>query len=267
MPQYTIMEYSPLLDSSCMTPEHWVQIASDVEANYLLFDGFVIIMGTDTMAYASSALSFMLENLAKPVIFTGSQIPIAEVYSDARRNLIVSAIFAASSSFNEVCIFFGENLLRANRSIKLDSLGLHAFSSPNMPALATLGVHLEEARELMLPVPRVPLKGRILVFSSVRLTIHTHQMYKFAVHKRIDAKVLVLRLTPNFDYSILNIIVREAMNLKGIVLEMYGTGSGLVTPVFLDSIREARRRGIVVVAVTQCLHGGVSLDTVRLSVP
>lgn len=159
MPQYTIMEYSPLLDSSCMLPEHWVQIASDVEANYLLYDGFVIIMGTDTMAYASSALSFMLENLAKPVIFTGSQIPIAEVYSDARRNLIVSAIFAASSSFNEVCIFFGENLLRANRSIKLDSLGLHAFSSPNMPALATLGVHLEEARELMLPVPRIPLKG------------------------------------------------------------------------------------------------------------
>jgi L-asparaginase len=164
MPQFTIIEYDKLLDSSCMTPEHWVQIATDIEANYLLYDGFVIIMGTDTMAYAASAISFLLENLAKPVIFTGSQIPIAEVYSDARRNLIVSCIFAASSSFNEVCIFFGEFLIRGNRSIKLNSMGLHAFTSPNYPPLATLGVHLEEHRELMLPIPRVPLRGFYFLF-------------------------------------------------------------------------------------------------------
>ena len=119
------------------------------------------------MAYAASAMSFLLENLAKPVIFTGSQIPIAEVYSDARRNLIVSCIFAASSSFNEVCIFFGEYLLRGNRSIKLNSMGLHAFSSPNYPPLATLGVQLEEYRELMLPIPRAPLKGKIYYFSNL----------------------------------------------------------------------------------------------------
>ena len=116
-------------------------------------------MGTDTMAYAASALSFMLEHLAKPVIFTGAQIPIAEVYSDARRNLIVSVIFAANSSFQEVCICFGDHLLRGCRSIKSDSTGLSAFTSPNFPPLATLGVSLDENTDLMLPIARNMLRG------------------------------------------------------------------------------------------------------------
>lgn len=120
---------------------------------------FVIIMGTDTMAYAASALSFMLENLAKPVILTGAQIPIAEVYSDARRNLIVSVIFAGNSSFHEVCICFGDHLLRGCRSIKSNSNGLHAFTSPNSPPLATLGVALDENTDLMLPIARQMLRG------------------------------------------------------------------------------------------------------------
>ena len=118
MPLYDIKEYDPLIDSSMMGPNDWVKIATDIEENYLVYDGFVIIMGTDTMAYASSALSFMLENLGKTVVFTGSQIPFCEVYNDARRNLIVSVIFAVTSEFPEVCICFNDKLLRANRSIK-----------------------------------------------------------------------------------------------------------------------------------------------------
>jgi L-asparaginase len=115
MPAYTIKEYQPLMDSSCMGPTEWQKIATDIEENYLEYDGFVVIMGTDTMAYASSALSFMLENLGKTVVFTGSQIPFCEVYNDARRNLIVSVIFAVSSEFPEVCLCFNDKLLRANR--------------------------------------------------------------------------------------------------------------------------------------------------------
>jgi L-asparaginase len=122
MPDFTIKEYVPLLDSSMMGPCDWVKIATDIEENYLKYDGFVVIMGTDTMAYASSAVSFMLENLGKPVIFTGSQIPFCEVYNDARRNLIVSIIFAMCSEFPEVCILFNDKLLRANRSVKVNSV-------------------------------------------------------------------------------------------------------------------------------------------------
>ena len=159
MPQYTIIEYSPLIDSSCMVPKDWVKMATDIETNYLLYDGFVVIMGTDTMAYTASALSFMLENLAKPVILTGAQIPIAEVYSDARRNLIVSVIFAGNTSFHEVCICFGDHLLRGCRAIKSNSNALHAFTSPNSPPLATLGVALDENTDLMLPIARQILRG------------------------------------------------------------------------------------------------------------
>jgi len=122
-----------------MGPIDWVKIASDIEAGYFNYDGFVIIMGTDTMAYASSALSFMLENLGKTIVFTGSQIPFCEVYNDARRNLIVSVIFAASSfEFPEVCLCFNDRLLRANRAVKVDSKGLSAFDSPNYPPLVKL---------------------------------------------------------------------------------------------------------------------------------
>lgn len=169
MPQYTIMEYNPLIDSSQMVPKDWVKIVTDIETNYLMYDGFVVIMGTDTMAYAASAVAFMLEHLAKPVIFTGAQIPIAEVYSDARRNLIVSVIFAGNCSFQEVCICFGDHLLRGTRTIKINTNGLHAFSSPNFPPLATLGVHLEEHTDLMLPIARSMLKGDISTLSPTYL--------------------------------------------------------------------------------------------------
>jgi L-asparaginase len=241
MPIYDIKEYDPLMDSSCMGPNEWQKIATDIEENYLEYDGFVVIMGTDTMAYASSALSFMLENLGKTVVFTGSQIPFCEVYNDARRNLIVSVIFAVSSEFPEVCICFNDKLLRANRSVKVNSTGLNAFDSPNFPPLATLGAFINESRELALPQPRGP----------------------FRVHKKLEAKVIVIKLVPGFDDDCIMALVEHAKDLKALVLELYGTGNGPSKKGggLMEAIRIARDKGILVVAVSQCLQGGVSLDT------
>lgn len=240
MPGYTIKEYDPLIDSSMMGPSHWVTIATDIEENYLEYDGFVVIMGTDTMAYASSAMSFMLENLGKTVVFTGSQIPFCEVYNDARRNLIVSIIFAANSDFPEVCIIFNDKVLRANRSVKVDSSSLDAFDSPNFPPLATLGTAIQENSELSLRQPRGPLR----------------------VHKQLDANILVIKLVPGFNDESIHALVNHSKNLHGIVLELYGTGNGPSKKVgLLQAISNARAKGIVVVAVSQCLRGGVSLST------
>lgn len=240
IPQYEIKEYDPLIDSSAMGPGHWVMIAKDIEENYLLFDGFVVIMGTDTMAYASSALSFMLENLGKTVVFTGSQIPFAEVYNDARRNLIVSIIFASHSDFPEVCICFNDKVLRANRTVKVNSSSLDAFNSPNFPPLATLGTSINENRELSLAQPRGALR----------------------VHKSLDANVIVVKLVPGFSDECIQALVQHSKSLHAIVLELYGTGNGPSKKTgLLDAIRAAREKGIVVVAVSQCLQGGVSLET------
>ena len=244
MPDYIIVEYEPLLDSSCMGPSDWSSIAKDIHRHYLDFDGFVVIMGTDTMAYTASALSFMLENLGKPVIFTGSQIPFCEVYNDARRNLVVSIIFA-TSDIPEVCINFHDKLLRANRSVKVNSVGLNAYDSPNFPPLATLGAFINERRELFLPQPRGPFK------------IHTH----------LEAKVVVLKLVPGFDDECVHALVEHSQQLRALVLELYGTGNGPVSSGkggLMDAIVRARSKGIVVVAVSQCVQGGVSLDTYSL---
>ena len=245
MPHYTIKEYSPLLDSSCMGPADWSTIALDISSNYHEYHGFVVIMGTDTMAYAASALSFMLENLGKTVVFTGSQIPFAEVYNDARRNLIVSIIFAISDRFPEVCICFNDKLLRANRTVKVNSVGLNAFDSPNFPPLATLGAFIKERRELALPQPRGP----------------------FRMHAHLDSKVVVLKLVPGFDDDCIHALVGHSNQLRAIVLEMYGTGNGPVSinkGSLIDAITLATAKKIVVVAVSQCLQGGVSLDTYSL---
>jgi L-asparaginase len=240
MPSYTIKEYEPLIDSSMMGPVHWVAIASDIEENYLEYDGFVVIMGTDTMAYASSAMSFMLENLGKTVVFTGSQIPFCEVYNDARRNLIVSIIFAANSDIPEVCIVFNDKVLRANRSVKVNSSSLDAFDSPNFPPLATLGTAIQENSDLSLRQPRGALR----------------------VHKQLDANVLVIKLVPGFNDESIHALVNHSKNLHAIVLELYGTGNGPSKKVgLLEAIRNARSKGIVVVALSQCLRGGVILST------
>ena len=241
MPEFTIKEYDPLMDSSCMGPTDWSNIANDIASNYLNYDGFVVIMGTDTMAYAASALSFMLENLGKTVVFTGSQIPFCEVYNDARRNLMVSIIFAMTDDFPEVCVCLNDKLMRANRTVKMNSVGINAFDSPNFPPLATLGAFINERKELAMPQPRGP----------------------FRVHSHLDAKVIVLKLVPGFDDECIHALVEHSKQLKAIVLEMYGTGNGPVNHgkgSLVDAIEKANAKNIVVVAVSQCIQGGVSLD-------
>ena len=214
MPRFEIKEYETLIDSSCMGPEHWISIASDIELNYLHYDGFVIIMGTDTMAYAASALSFMLENLGKTVVFTGSQIPFCDVYTDARRNLLVSMIMAANSDIPEVCLCFNDKVLRGNRTIKIDSNGLDAFVSPNFAPLATLGSDIHMNREFFLLPPR----------------------NSFHVHKTLESNVVVLKLVPGFDDESIEALVKHSNSLKAIVLELYGTGDDVINIIVIHMI-------------------------------
>ena len=186
MPAYEVVEYAPLLDSGDFVPGDWKRIATDIADAHERYDGFVVIMGTDTMAYTSSALSFMLEGLRKPVVLTGSMVPFAEAYSDARRNLVMAMIFAASGGqVPEVCIFFGEKLLRGNRATKVDALSLGAYGSPNFPPLATVGVALNSRYDLALR--RGPGEAATCrAFTDM------------------ETKILVFRMIPGFDDAALH---------------------------------------------------------------
>jgi len=239
MPYFDIIEFDPILDSASMGPDEWVKIADVVEKEYYNYDGFVVAMGTDTMAYTASALSFMFQDLSKPVILTGSQIPFCEVYNDARRNLIVSMMFAAKKELHEVCIFFNDRLLRGNRATKLNSFGLDAFDSPNFPPLATVGVNIAERKDLLLSPPRTC----------------------FQVHKNIDSHIIVIKLVPGFDDEALVEMINHCKNLRAIVLEMYGAGNmKSKKESFIEFIRLAREKRVLVVAATQCVKGSAVLD-------
>jgi L-asparaginase len=242
MPDITLFEYTPFYDSSDLGPADWARMASDIRDNYLHFDGFVILTGTDTMAYCATALSFMLENLSKPVVFTGSQIPLCEPYNDARRNLIMSLIFASrENSINEVTIFFHDRLLRACRATKVNTHRLLAFDSPNQDPLAKIGITIDENEHLILP----PAKGAL------------------RVHTQMDTRLLTLRLVPGFDDAMIaEMIERNAERnlLKALVLQLYGTGNlPSVKQSFIQLLADARDRGIMVVASTQCFTGSVMM--------
>ena len=240
MPELDLLEYDPLIDSSNVAPEDWSRLATQIRDNYYDYDGFVIIHGTDTMAYTASALSFMLEGLGKAVVLTGSMIPLAEVYNDARRNLLISFIFAAQLELCEVAIFFNDRLLRGNRAIKMDSNSLAAFDSPNFPPLATVGAAIAADRARWRPPP------------TSRLRVHTE----------LDARVVCLRLAPGFDDSAIASMIEHAHSLKGLVLSLYGTGNGPSHKgPFIETISKAIARGVCVVAASQCVRGIVQLDT------
>lgn len=197
MPDVFVHEYKPLLDSSDMGPSDWAVLANDIQSNYLYFDGFVIVYGTDTMAYAASALSFMLENLGKPVVFTGSQIPLCEPYNDARRNFIMALIFASRQpAIPEVSIFFHDRLLRAVRSTKVNTHLLMAFDSPNMEPLAKIGINIEENEHLLLPPARGALR----------------------VHTKMDTRTLTLRLVPGM--ANIFFITLRCIRLKSITFHL-----------------------------------------------
>lgn len=237
MPNYTIREYNPLLDSSNMTLDDWNRIAADIAAEYDHFDGFVIFHGTDTMAYTASALSFMLENLSKPVIITGSQIPLSEVRNDAMDNVITSLWLCAHQPVNEVFIYFNEQLLRGNRSQKISSQRFNAFDSPNFPHLATIGIQIELHKELLLAAPDKP----------------------FRLQKLSPQFIANFRLFPGFASNVLGYILEQP--LRGLILETYGAGNAQNNdPVFLELLKNATDRGIIIVNCSQCQQGRVEMD-------
>ena len=198
MPCCALHEMLPLLDSSDMCPDDWARIARVIESEYWGYDGFVIVMGTDTMAYAASALSFMLECLGKPVIFTGSMLPLGDLVNDAHRNLIVSVVIAGMLEVPEVCVFMDARLLRGNRTVKTSTEGLDSFDSPNCPPLATLETGIRLRSSLVLPPP----KGR------------------FTVHTAMEKNIAVWRMIPGFSDEYIEITIEHSKHLRAIVLEL-----------------------------------------------
>lgn len=230
------------LDSSAMTPDDWKDIVKVIEDNYDRYDGFVVLHGTDTMAYTASALSFMLENLRKPVVITGSQLPIGEVRTDGEENLITALQVAAAKDASgapmvqEVAILFEDYLWRGNRSTKHSSDNFNAFKSSNYPRLAKVGLGISYRKEVMWRCQNdEPLK----------------------VHYNLDTNVTYMHLFPGIRES----VVRHLLNtpgLKGVVLKTFGAGNGPTAAWFLDAIRDAVARGIVIVNVSQCDNGSVN---------
>ena len=238
IPEYTIHEYDPLLDSSNMTPNDWFKIAQDIAEHYDEFDGFIVLHGTDTMAYTASALPFMLQELRKPVIITGSQIPLCEVRNDARENLITAMIIAADFPIPEVCLCFGNKLLRGCRSVKVNADGFDAFASPNFPPLGEIGIDIEIDRASLLPPPEAKKLLEVKALSK--------------------AKVAALRLFPGISADIVRNVLQPP--LQGLVMEAYGVGNGPSNDKdFVATLAEATARGVVIVDCTQCLTGTVDL--------
>lgn len=238
MPNYYLHEYDPLLDSANMTPKDWLKIAQDIADHYDDFDGFVILHGTDTMAYTASALPFMLEGLKKPVILTGSQIPLCEVRNDARENLITAMILAAEYPIPEVCLYFGDKLLRGCRTMKVNANGFDAFGSPNFPPLGKVGIDIVLNWGAIRPLP-----------STTPLTIHPLN----------GSCISAFRLFPGISADIVRNVLQPP--LKALVLEAYGVGNGPDhDPKFIAALTEANERGVIIVDCTQCFSGSVDLN-------
>lgn len=227
------------IDSSNMNTDYYVQIAEVIEQNYSDFDGFVVLTGSDTMSYTSSAISFMLENLQKPVIFTGSQLPIGYLRTDAKENLITSIEIASayqedSPIISEVCLYFEYKLYRANRTTKLSAEQFEAFTSMNYPPLAESGVHLHFNENLLLKSKQEDL----------------------IVRKNLITDIVVLKLFPGISKAVVKSIL-EIPNLKGVVLETYGAGNAPTEEWFVSLLSKAINKGIYIVNVTQCAGGSV----------
>ena len=235
------------IDSSNMNPEKWVQIATVIEDNYLKFDGFVVLHGSDTMSYSASALSFMLENLSKPVVFTGSQLPIGDLRTDAKENLITAIQIASlqlkgKSVIHEVCLYFEYKLYRGNRTTKINAEHFNAFTSPNYNELAESGVHLKVNSNLLL----------------------SKQTKKLIVHKTLEDNVVVVKMFPGINELVLSSII-AIPNLKGIILETYGSGNAPTEEWFISILKKAIKSGLHIINVTQCSGGSVSMGQYETS--
>jgi len=243
------IQFNPLLDSSEVGPSEWVRIAETIYDAYDQYDGFVVLHGTDTMAYSASALSFMLEKLQKPVIFTGSQLPIGMVRTDGKENLITAIEIAAAKEYGvamvpEVCIFFENTLWRGNRTTKKNAELFNAFGSYNYAALATAGVHIRYNRTI------------------------THQVrgqQKLTIHRALDTNIAILKLFPGISEAYVNAIF-QTPGLRAVVLESYGAGNAPSHEWLVSILRDATEKGLVVVNVTQCNSGSVEMGRYKTSV-
>jgi L-asparaginase len=230
--------FDPVKDSSNIDPVIWVKLAETIEEHYDRFDGFVVLHGTDTMAYSASALSFMLENLSKPVIFTGSQLPIGLLRTDGRENLLTAIEIAAARESDlpvvpEVCIYFDNELTRGNRTTKFSAEHFDAFNSPNYSPLAEVGLHIKYNNNLI----RYPEPGRKLI-----------------VHKSFDTNVGILKLFPGINRNLVQAIINSA-GLKALIIETFGSGNAPTYKWFIDDLKSFINKGGIIYNVTQC-HGG-----------
>lgn len=238
------------IDSSDMNTRYWIKIATIIEENYAEFDGFVVLHGSDTMSYTASALSFMLENLGKPVIFTGSQLPIGDLRTDAKENLITSIQIASlrdqhgAPQIKEVGLYFEYKLYRANRTTKINAEHFEAFASLNYPPLAESGVHLKVFKENLLP---------------------KNKKKTFTVQKKLDENIAVIKLFPGITLASLKGFL-ASNSVKAIILETYGAGNAPTEAWFLDFLQKIKEKGIIVVNVTQCSGGKVIMGQYETSV-
>jgi L-asparaginase len=237
MPEFDIHEYHPVIDSSDMTPAHWLEIAKDIQANYQQYDGFVVLHGTDTMAYTASALSFMLENLQKPVIITGSQIPLAQLRSDGQVNLLNALYLAANYPIAEVALFFNNQLFRGNRATKADADGFNAFASPNFPPLLEAGIHIK--------------------LQAGKLT-NPHQPLPLQVADITPQPISVVTLYPGITTDVISNML--AAPVRALIIKSFGVGNAPQRPELLEVLQQASARGQVLVNCTQCFKGKVNMD-------
>ena len=240
---FQTLQFDPPLDSSNMNPGLWSQLAHIIVDHYEQYDGFVVLHGTDTMAYTASALSYMIQHLTKPIILTGSQLPIGVLRTDGKENLITSIeIAAAKDRINqplvpEVCIYFQGSLLRGNRAKKLSSEEFHAFTSPNYPALARVGVHITWAHHHI-----------------------NHIIYDDGIKPcfTMGTDVVVLKLFPGITQRMVQAVL-NIPSLRGVILETFGAGNAMTYDWFINDLRQAVNRGVVIVNVSQCLGGSVEM--------
>ncbi len=242
------ISFDPLIDSSNFTPEVWTKVADTVERNYDRFDGFVILHGTDTMAYSASAVSYMLENLSKPVIFTGSQLPVGLVRTDGRENIVTSLELAAeredgAAVIQEVCIYFNNKLTRGNRTTKVSTEHFSAFQSPNYPPLVDVGLHL-----------------KFNYASIYQNTANNH----LKVHHRFDNSVAILKIFPGLSKNYVRAVLNTD-NVRGVIMETFGAGNAPTSRWFLDELKDYIDRGGIILNVTQCSGGTVEMGLYETS--
>ena len=236
--------FGPPIDSSDMEPKYWVRIAQIISKEYDRYDGFVILHGTDTMAYTASALSFLLENLTKPVILTGSQLPLGQLRTDGKENILTSIELASTYHRDgtpvvpEVCIYFNGHLLRGNRSTKKNADGFNAFDSFNYPHLCDAGVNF--------------------TFHEHHI-LHPDYSRPMVAHHKMDRNVIIFSLFPGIEEHIVKHVL-EAPELRGIIMRSFGSGNAPHYPWIIRALKEASERGVVVVNISQCVAGCVEMS-------